>query len=96
MSRSGDHLAQRHPGAAQTTANRERRARWITGVGLAAAAAVTIGLLASAQTGGSSGGVATLDPTQTSSLPGGVSAADLGSRALEPGPPTTVARAISR
>ncbi|GAC1317473.1 MAG: hypothetical protein NVSMB12_15380 [Acidimicrobiales bacterium] len=107
-------MVQRHPDASQTIAHRQRKARWLTAAGLVGAAAVTVGLLASAQSGGSSGGVATLDPNQSvvpggsaasggsgasgaSAGPGGVSAADLGSRSIEPAPSSTVGpRSASR
>jgi len=95
MSRPGDHAVHKHPDASaeSTIAHRQRRARWATAAGLAAAAAVTIGLLASAQgggAGGSSAGVATLDPSQGAASSGGVSSAGLGTPAIEPAPPTTL------
>ena len=82
-------MVQRHADASQTIAHRQRKARWLTAAGLIGAAAVTVGLLASAQSGGSAGASATLDPNQAG-VPAGVSAADLGSRSIEPGPPSTV------
>lgn len=97
MSRPGDHVVHKHPdpSAESTNAQRQRRARRATAAGLAAAAAVTIGLLASAQggaVGGSSAGVAKVDPSQGSAdfSSGGVSSAGLGTPAIEPAPPSTV------
>lgn len=97
MSRAGDHVVHKHPevSAESTIARRQLRARRATAAGLAAAAAVTIGLLASAQAGGaggSSAGVATLDPSQGTAgvSSGAVSSAGLGTPAIEPAPPSTL------